>query len=39
MKMGPEKGPFSRIAEKKQVRVFSLMKRLKLFYASLFNPR
>lgn len=38
--MGPEKGPvFASSREKKQVRIFSLMKRLRLLYAGRFNAR
>jgi hypothetical protein len=37
---GPGEGPgFRELREKKQVRIFSLMKRLRLFYAGFFNAR
>jgi hypothetical protein len=39
MKMGPEKGPVFASSREKQVRIFSLMKRLRLFYAGFFNAR
>jgi hypothetical protein len=38
--MGPEKGPLSNFfKEKRQVRIFSLMKRLRYLYAFCFNAR